>query len=55
MATHLEFPLHVLVRARDARTILDRVHRLLKAELRGHTTVDVKKVPMSSLDAIARR
>ena len=55
MAADLEFPLHLLVRARDAPTILDGVHRLLKAELLGHRTVDVKKVPMSSLDAIACR
>ncbi len=53
MAADLAFPVHALVRPERALTLLDGVHRLLKAELLGHRTIDVKKVSMAGLEAIA--
>ncbi len=53
MAADLAFPLHALVRPEGVLALLDGVHRLLKADLLGQRTVDVKKVPMACLDAIA--
>lgn len=53
MAADLAFPLHALVRPGRPRTLLDGVHRLLKAELLGHATVAVTDVPMARLDDIA--
>ncbi len=53
MAADLAFPVHALVRPERRLTLLDGVHRLLKADLLGHRTIDVKKVPMACLDAIA--
>ncbi len=53
MAADLAFPVDALARPRGALTLLDGVHRLLKADMLGRRTVDVKKVPMACLDAIA--
>ena len=53
-ATDLRFPLHVL-RRRQKLTVLDGMHRLLKAHLEGRDTVKVKKVPPNVLDDIAHR
>ena len=52
MAADLTFPLHALVRAGRSRTLLDGVHRLLKADLLGHAMVAVKDIPSARLDKI---
>jgi hypothetical protein len=53
MAADLTLPLHALVRAGRPRTLLDGVHRLLKADLLGHAMVAVKDLPAPRLDDIA--
>ncbi|WP_020577948.1 hypothetical protein [Actinopolymorpha alba] len=54
LGADLRYPLHVLDRP-ERLTLLDGVHRLLKARLLGLETVQVKKVPMDRLDDIAVR
>ena len=54
LAADLRYPLHVLDRP-ERLTLLDGVHRLLKADLLGHRTVTVKLVPMDMLDRFAVR
>jgi hypothetical protein len=53
-AADLRSPLHVLQRSQKL-TVLDGVHRLLKAHLLGRDTVKVKKVLPGMLDDIAHR
>lgn len=53
MAADLSFPLHAVVGRDGDRSLLDGVHRLLKADLLGHPTVAVKTLPNQALDAIA--
>jgi hypothetical protein len=53
MAADVAFPLDALVRAEGHLTLLDGVHRLLKADLLGHVTVDVRELPTARLDEIA--
>jgi hypothetical protein len=48
-------PLHVVRRADGRLTILDGIHRLLRAELEGLTTVVVHVLPWEDLDEIAVR
>lgn len=52
MAADLRYPIHVLARP-ERLTILDGVHRLLKAHHLGHETIAVHQVPMDHLDDIA--
>jgi len=55
MGADLRYPLDV-VRRMDARvTILDGVHRLLRAELEGWTTLGVRVLAWDALDRIAVR
>lgn len=54
MAADLRFPLHLLNR-HPRPTILDGVHRLHKASLLGHQSVQVKLLPTNRLDEIAAR
>ncbi|WP_285472766.1 hypothetical protein [Actinoplanes sp. NBRC 101535] len=49
----LAFPIHVLQRP-TGLTVLDGMHRLLKARLEGHPTVAAKVVPFSRLDDFAQ-
>jgi hypothetical protein len=52
LAADTRFPLHLI--ARPSRlTVLDGMHRLLKARMEGHRTVLAKKVPAERLDDIA--
>jgi len=53
MAADLTLPLHVLVRQDRVVTMLDGVHRLLKADLAGMQLVQTKPVPPRCLDIIA--
>jgi hypothetical protein len=53
MAADLSFPVHVLERPNGVLTVLDGVHRLLKADLLGRSTLEVKKLSPEQLDAIA--
>jgi hypothetical protein len=53
MAADLTLPLHVLVRLNRVVTVLDGVHRLLKADLAGMRLVETKQVPPRCLDIIA--
>ena len=53
MAADLTLPLHVLQRQDRVVTMLDGVHRLLKADLVGLQLVDTKPVPPHCLDIIA--
>jgi hypothetical protein len=53
MAADLAFALHALIRPGGTLTLLDGVHRLLKADICGQQTVSVKKLPMDRLDDIA--
>ncbi|HZX06813.1 ParB N-terminal domain-containing protein [Kribbella sp.] len=55
LAADLRHPLDVVHRPDDRITILDGVHRLLRAELEGRRTVDVRVLPWSALDEIAVR
>jgi hypothetical protein len=53
MAADLTLPLHVLVGQDRVVTVLDGVHRLLKADLAGMRLVQTKQVPPRCLDIIA--
>ncbi len=53
MAADLRFPIHALERPSGRLTVLDGIHRLLKADLLGHTTVRIKKISTDRLDEIA--
>ena len=53
MAADLTLPLHVLVRQGRVVTMLDGMHRLLKADLAGMQLVQTKPVPPRCLDIIA--
>ena len=53
LAADLRHPLDVVRRPDDRVTILDGVHRLLRAELEGRTTVAVRVLPWSERDRIA--
>ncbi|MCM4084484.1 hypothetical protein [Paractinoplanes hotanensis] len=51
-AADISFPLHVLERP-NRLTVLDGMHRLLQARLKGCAGVVVKKLPIGRLDEIA--
>ncbi len=53
MAADVAFPLHALKRPDGRVTVLDGMHRLLKADLLRHATVAVNTIPMARLDDIA--
>lgn len=53
IAADLAFPLDALEGPNSTRRLLDGVHRLLKADLLGHTTVAVKTLPNAAVDVIA--
>jgi hypothetical protein len=52
LAADLSFPLHVLQRP-NRLTVLDGMHRLLRAHLEGRRRVQVKMLPIDRLDDIA--
>lgn len=53
LTADLSHPLDVVRRPDNRLTILDGIHRLLRAELEGRTTVNVRVLPWSDLDQIA--
>jgi hypothetical protein len=53
LAAELHHPLDVVRRPDDRITILDGVHRLLRAELEGRTTISVRVLAWSDLHRIA--
>jgi hypothetical protein len=53
LAADLRHPLDVVRRPDNRLTILDGIHRLLRAELEGRTTVSARVLPWSDLDQIA--
>ncbi|NUS00685.1 MAG: hypothetical protein HOV67_36155 [Kribbellaceae bacterium] len=53
LAADLRHPLDVVRRPDHRITILDGIHRLLRAELEGHTVVAVRILPWCALDEIA--
>lgn len=53
LAADTDFPLHLLERP-GRLTVLDGMHRLLRAHMEGHTRVLAKKVPTGRLDDIAK-
>ncbi|MFG1907610.1 hypothetical protein [Kribbella sp. NPDC048928] len=55
LAADLRHPLDVVRRPDNRLTILDGIHRLLRAELEGRTTVSARVLPWSALDQIAVR
>jgi hypothetical protein len=55
LAADLRHPLHVVRRPDDRITILDGVHRLLRAKLEGRVDVAACVLPWSELDRIAVR
>jgi hypothetical protein len=55
LSADLQHPLDAVRRPDDRITILDGVHRLLRAELEGRPTVAVRLLPWSDLDRIAVR
>jgi hypothetical protein len=54
LAADLSVPIHLLDRP-ERLTVLDGMHRLLKAHLLGHDTILAKEVPTSRLDDIVHR
>lgn len=52
MAADMSFPLHVLDRPTKL-TLLDGMHRLLRAHVNGSEAIQVKKLPVARLDEIA--
>jgi len=48
----LAFPLNIIETPKRLLSILDKVQRLLEADLSGYTVVSVKKVPTERLDEI---
>ena len=55
VAADLRHPLDVVRRPDERITILDGVHRLLRAELEGRAVVEVRVLPWEDLDQIAVR
>jgi hypothetical protein len=53
LTADLAFPIHLAETAPDRWTILDGVHRLLKADVLRHTQVDVMRVSHDQLATIA--
>jgi hypothetical protein len=53
ISSDLAYPLDMLEHLDGKRTILDGVHRLLNAHLRGLLSVPVRVLPWAELDAIA--
>lgn len=53
LAADLRHPIDVVHRPDDRITILDGVHRLLRAELERHRTIPARVLPWSELDQIA--
>ena len=53
LAADLRHPIDVVHRPDDRLTILDGVHRLLRAELEHHRTITARVLPWSELDHIA--
>ena len=53
LAADLRHPLHVVRRPDGRVTILDGIHRLLRAELEGRATVSVRVLAWEELDGIA--
>jgi hypothetical protein len=53
LAADLRHPLDVVRRPDNRLTILDGIHRLLRAELERRTTISVRVLPWSDLDQIA--
>jgi hypothetical protein len=53
LAADLRHPLDVVRRPDDRITILDGVHRLLRAELEGRDVLTVRVLPWTELDRIA--
>jgi hypothetical protein len=53
LAADLRYPLDGYVAAGGRLTILDGVHRLLKAKVEGHSTVRVRVLETDAFDAIA--
>ncbi|MDR0344396.1 MAG: hypothetical protein LBI49_15050 [Nocardiopsaceae bacterium] len=54
MAADLSLPIHLLSHDNRVTTILDGVHRLLKADLTGRQVINTKQVTTACLDLIAR-
>jgi hypothetical protein len=52
LAADLAFPIHVAETAPSRWTIVDGVHRLLKAEVAGERTIRVHRVDPAALEAI---
>jgi hypothetical protein len=55
LAADLRYPLDVLRHSDGRLTVLDGVHRLLRGELEGRPTVDVRILAWNRLDEIAVR
>ncbi|WP_432883531.1 hypothetical protein ACQPYH_41930 [Kribbella sp. CA-245084] len=55
LAADLRHPIDAVRRPDNRLTILDGVHRLLRAELEGHTAVAVRILPWPDLNQIAVR
>jgi ParB-like nuclease domain len=53
LAADLRHPIDVVHRPDDRITILDGVHRLLRAELEGHRTIAARVLAWSELERIA--
>ena len=53
LAADLRHPIDVVHRPDDRITILDGVHRLLRAELEQHPTITARVLPWTELDHIA--
>ncbi|WP_427887922.1 hypothetical protein ACQHIV_33065 [Kribbella sp. GL6] len=55
LTADLRHPIDVVHRPDNRLTILDGIHRLLRATLEGHQTLDARILPWSALDEIAVR
>lgn len=55
LAADLRHPIDVIHRPDNRLTILDGVHRLLRADLEHHSTITARVLPWSDLDHIAVR
>lgn len=53
MVADLRYPLEAYAGPEDGLTILDGVHRLLKAVIEGHSTLQVRVLEVDAFDAIA--
>ena len=54
MSSDLKYPVDIMKNKKDKWEMLDGLHRVVKAKILGHETIEVRKVPLSKKKEILR-